>query len=70
MQKHIHLLLSWLTLECHVINTHTFPVHTYTLSVTHPHEQNTKYLNLSLFLVQCAPSLYCCCYTAPYFAQG
>jgi hypothetical protein len=57
--------LSWLTLECHVINTHThtFPIHSYTLSVTHPHEQNTRHLNLLLFIVQCTPSLSCCCYT-------
>ena len=43
-------------------HTHTFPIHTYTLSVTHPHEQNTIHLNLSLCLVHCAPSLFCCCY--------
>lgn len=57
MHIHIHPLLSWLTLKCHVINTHTFPLHTYTMSVTHPHEQNTTHLNLSLFLTRCAPSL-------------
>ena len=43
-------------------HTHTFPIHTYTLSVTHPREQNTRHLILSLCLVHCAPSLFCCCY--------
>jgi hypothetical protein len=37
--------------------THTHTIHIYTLSVTHPSEQNTQHLNLSLFLVQCAPLL-------------
>jgi len=27
------------------------------LSVTHPHEQNTRHLYLKLFLIWCAPSL-------------
>jgi len=50
MRIHIHLL-SWLVV------THTFQIHTNTLPVTHPHEQNTRHLNLYLFLVRCAPSL-------------
>jgi len=33
MQKHIHLLLSWLTLQCHVINTHTHIPNSYLYTV-------------------------------------
>jgi hypothetical protein len=56
MHIHIDLLKNWLILQCHVMNTHIFPLLTYTMPVTHPHEQNTN-LNLPLFLTRCAPSL-------------